>query len=235
MSQERQLVDAFVEAADTLVDDFDLLDFLHRMTVRLVEMVDADAAGLMLADHHGGLRVMAASSERVRLIELFEIQNHSGPCLDCFRTGAEVACPDLGEVPPEWTRFARLAQEVGFRAVHALPMRLRHDIIGVLNLFRRTAGPLPESDLRAAQAIADLSTISLLRERTVRERQVLVEQLQDALHSRITIEQAKGVLAERRGIDMDEAFTWMRDHARHHGLRLADVATEIVTAGLTSG
>ncbi|MFC0531792.1 ANTAR domain-containing protein [Phytohabitans kaempferiae] len=232
MPRELQLVDAFVEAADTLVDDFDLLDFLHRMTVRCVELVDVDAAGLMLADHQGGLRVMATSSERVRLIELFEIQNDEGPCLDCYRTAAPVACPDLDDAGPHWARFARLARDAGFRAVHALPMRLRHDIIGVLNLFRVEAGALPEADLRVAQAMADVSMISLLQQRAIRERQVLVEQLQETLDSRIVIEQAKGVLAERLSVEMDEAFERMRDHGRQHNLRLAQVAGEIVAGRL---
>ncbi|HWH00837.1 MAG TPA: GAF and ANTAR domain-containing protein [Pilimelia sp.] len=233
MRREQQLVETFVEVADTLVDDFDPIDFLHRMTKRCVQLLDIDAAGLLLADQHGALSLMASSSEQARLVELFALQHDEGPCLDCYRSGEPVAHPDLAQPDPPWPRFVALARESGFRGVYSLPMRLRADIIGVLSLFRLTPGQLSIEDLRVARAIADVATISLLYQRVSRERLVLVEQLQTALNSRIAIEQAKGVLAERLGLDMDGAFALLRDHARRAGRLLSAVAADVIAGRLT--
>jgi transcriptional regulator with GAF, ATPase, and Fis domain len=222
------LAETFVELADTLVADFDLVDFLHLLVDRCVELLDVGAAGLLLADHNGELRVVAASSEQARLLELFELQNDEGPCLQCYRTGTAVRVADLDEVVQRWPRFATAARSAGFAAVHALPMRLRDDTIGALNLFRPDAGPLDRASVRIAQAMADVATIGLLQERAAREREALAGQLQTALNSRILIEQAKGVLAERLGIGIDQAFATIRCFARNHNQRLSDTARAVV-------
>jgi GAF domain-containing protein len=233
------LSDAFVELADTMVADFDVIDFLHLLTQRSVQLLDASAAGVLLADPRGELRVVAASTEVVRVLELFQLQNDQGPCLECFRTGQPVVAADLA-ARQAWPQFAAAAREAGFAAVHALPMRLRAQIIGALNLFRATPGTLSQEDLRVGQALADVATIGLLQERSMRRSEVLHEQLQGALNSRVIIEQAKGKLAERLDLDMDQAFTMLRDYARSRNLRLSDLAQAFIDGapadfpGLTS-
>ncbi|WP_369173442.1 GAF and ANTAR domain-containing protein [Streptomyces sp. R28] len=225
---QQLLAKTFVELADNLVADFDIIDFLRLLTDRCVSMLDASAAGVLLADRDGKLRVMAASDERVRLLELFQLQNDEGPCLECFRTGAPVIVSDLGTVTARWPRFAVAAQRSGFGAVQALPMRLRDEVVGALNLFRITPGPFDPAAAPVAQALADVATISLLQQRTAQRSTVLNEQLQTALNSRVLIEQAKGKLAERQDIDMEQAFTALRGYARSHNRRLADVARALI-------
>lgn len=231
--RERLLADAFVEMADTLVADYDVLDFLHGLAGHCVELLDVDAAGLMLADRTGTLRVAASSTEQVRLLELYELQNEEGPCLECFTGGVTVAEGDLGEAgPSRWPRFSQQAVSAGFLSVLAIPMRLRAETIGALNLFRAEPGPLAAGDRSLAQALADVATIGILQERGSRRRDVLAQQLQDALTSRIVIEQAKGVIAERQGVHVDEAFDQMRRHARSHGEQLSAVARRVVSQEL---
>ena len=221
------LSETFVELTDTMVADFDIIDFLHVLTSRSVELLDVSAAGLLLADPRGELRVVAASSEAARLLELFQLQSDQGPCLDCFRSGQPVACIDLS-ADPRWPRFAQQAGQAGFSAVQALPMRLRDQVIGALNLFRGTVGAFDPEVVHVGQALADVATISLLHDRSMRRTDTLNEQLQTALNSRVVIEQAKGKLAERLGIDVNQAFTLLRDQARNRNQRLSDLARAFV-------
>jgi GAF domain-containing protein len=231
--REHQLAAVFVEIADTLVDDFDVIEFLQRLADQCVSVVEVSAAGLLLTDQRGALRVVAASTEETKLLELFQLQSDQGPCLDCFRTGRPVAGVDLsGADAQRWPRFAAEARRTGFASVHALPMRLRDEVIGALNLFHVQPGGLSEPTLALAQALADVATIGLLQERVIRGGEVLAEQLQSALNSRVLIEQAKGVIAERNGINVGEAFTLLRQAARRHNRRLSDLAHEVV-AGST--
>jgi GAF domain-containing protein len=222
------LPDAFVELADTMVADFDVIDFLHLLTRRSVQVLEAAAAGVLLADPRGELRLVAASTEAVRVLELFQLQNDQGPCLDCFRTGQPVAAPDLTAAGQRWPQFAAAAARTGFAAVHALPMRLRDQVIGALNLFQPRPGGLSDEDTRVGQALADVATIGLLQERSARRSDILHEQLQGALNSRVAIEQAKGKLAERLGVDMDEAFSVLRAYARTRNMRLSDLALAFI-------
>jgi len=221
------LADVFVEMADTLVDDFDLIDFLHTLTERCVQLLGVSAAGLLLTDGQGTLQVVAASSERTRLLELFQLQTDEGPCLDCFRTATPVSVADL-PAAGRWPRFTLAAAEVGFAAVHALPMRLRTEIIGALNLFNVEPGAMDEEQLRIGQALADIATVGLLQQRAIERRDVIAEQLQTALNSRILIEQAKGLLAERLQLSVAEAFTLLRSAARRSNRRLSDLAQALV-------
>ena len=221
------LSETFVELTDTMVADFDIIDFLHVLTRRSVELLDVSAAGLLLADPRGELRVVAASSEAARLLELFQLQSDQGPCLDCFRSGQPVACIDLS-ADPRWPQFAQQAGQAGFSAVQALPMRLRDQVIGALNLFRGTVGAFDPEVVHVGQALADVATISLLHDRSMRRTDTLNEQLQTALNSRVVIEQAKGKLAERLGIDVNQAFTLLRDQARNRNQRLSDLARAFV-------
>ncbi|GLY05059.1 GAF and ANTAR domain-containing protein [Actinoplanes sp. NBRC 101535] len=229
VSAER-LATVFVEVADTLVDEFDLLDFLHMLTDRARSLVDAAAAGLMLADERGRLEFMAGSDENVRLIELFQLQTDQGPCLEAYRTGQPVINIDLASAAGRWPRFAPRASEAGFRSVHAFPLRLRSQVIGALNIFgSTTGGDFSAADVPIMQALADVATIGLMQERAIRRSEALTEQLQGALNSRIIIEQAKGALAQVQDIGVDEAFRRIRAYARNHNRRLTEVAELVVT------
>ena len=218
-----------MELTDTMVVGFDVIDFMHMLTNRSVQLLDVSAAGLLLADPRGELRVVAASSEAARLLELFQIQNDEGPCLECFRSGQPVQVADLAAVAHRWPQFAPAAGRAGFGAVQALPMRLREQVIGALNLFRASPGVFDSADIRVGQALADVATISLLQERNMRHSDTLNEQLQTALNSRVIIEQAKGKLAERLGLDMDQAFNLLRESARTSNRRLSDLAQAFVS------
>jgi GAF domain-containing protein len=229
VSRER-LATIFVEVADTLVDEFDLIDFLHMLADRAGSLVGAAAAGLMLADARGRLEFMAGSDENVRLVELFQLQNEQGPCLEAFRSGQAVINVDLEAATDRWPLFAPRATEAGFRSVHAFPLRLRSQVIGALNVFGDTAGgDFEEADVAIMQALADVATIGLMQERAIHRGEMLTEQLQGALNSRIIIEQAKGAIAQVRGVTVDEAFNRIRDYARSHNQRLTEVAHLVVT------
>jgi GAF domain-containing protein len=198
-------------------------------------VLDVDAAGIMLAAPDGGLRVMASSSEGMRVLELFELQSEQGPCLDCYRTGQPVVHQDLSAADGRWPRFAVEALEAGFRSAGALPMRLRGHLIGALNLFYDKPGGMKQADIDAAQALADVATIAILQHRAAIDAQVLNAQLNHALQSRVVIEQAKGVIAERGGLDMGQAFSTLRSYARTHNRLLADVARDVVEGKLNPG
>lgn len=230
--REKLLAQTFVEVADTLVNDFDVLEYLSLLTGRCVDLFDLSEAGLMLADHPAGLQVAASSSEQMALLELFELQHDQGPCLDCYRSGRQVHCPDLGAALERWPGFAPEAINAGFGSVFALPMRLREQTIGALNLLRHQIGSLADDDLVAAQALADVATIGLLHHRAAAESRLLTDQLQYALNSRVAIEQATGFLAEHFGLDMHDAFTRLRQYARNHNARLVDVARAVATRDL---
>jgi len=223
-----RVAEVFVEFADTLVEEFDVVEFLQMVTTRAAELVDSAAAGLLLADEHGQLQFMAASDERTHLLELFQVQAVEGPCQDCYRQGASVVNADLTQAQHRWPQFTPRALSAGFRSVHAFPLRLRHQVIGALNMFGTEEGDLDPADIRVIQALADIATIGLLQERAVREATILSEQLQGALQSRVSIEQAKGALAQIRGVGVDDAFDLMRRFARNNNRRLSAVARDVV-------
>jgi GAF domain-containing protein len=231
-NREVLLARTFVDLVDTLVDDFDVVDLLTLVADRSVEVLEVAAAGLMLVAPEGDLRVVAFSSEAVRIVELFELQAEEGPCLEAYQTGEAIVNQDLTKVAERWPNFTPVALNAGFTSVHAIPMRLRGVIIGALNLFRAEEGEMEEQDVIAAQALADVATIAILHHRAASEAQLVNEQLTLALNSRIVIEQAKGVLAERSTLDMDQAFTRLRKYARDHNLRLVDVAAGVVAGSL---
>lgn len=232
MPREAVLVKTLVELADTLVADFDVVELLTLVADRCVELLDVSAAGLMVVAPEGDLRVMASSSDAMRLLELFELQAEEGPCLDCYRRGAAVMNEELSAAHHRWPRFTPEALTAGYRTVHALPMRLRGAVIGALNLFHMEPGRMAQEDVDAAQALADLATIAILQHRAASQAQIVNEQLTSALNSRITIEQAKGMLAERETVDMERAFAMLRNHARNHNRRLADVAADVISGSL---
>jgi GAF domain-containing protein len=234
-SREERLSSTFVALADTLVGDYDLIDLLHGLTSACVDLLGTAAAGIMLSDQQGNLRVMASSTEQARLLELFELQNDEGPCLDSFRQSRPIEFVRLGDAQERWPRFVTAASDAGFGAVQALPMRLRDQTIGALNLFYRAEQPLPSSDAHVAQALADVATIGILQQRSIDRSEQLAQQLQAALDTRTVIEQAKGVLAERGSLPMDVAFEVLRRYCRSQRLHLADTARGIVDGSLDTG
>jgi GAF domain-containing protein len=229
VERERSVNHAFVVLADTMVAEYDAIDLLDRLIGFCVDLLPADAAGIVLGDARRELRVVAASSEAAELMELLQLQSDEGPCLDCFQTAAPVSIADLADSSDRWPRFSAAVAEQGqFRAVHALPLRLRGQAIGALNLFDREPGRLPDSDLALGQALADVATIGILQERAIRRAEVVTEQLQTALTSRVAIEQAKGVLSQHFGDDVEDAFDRLRRYARTRNERLALVAGQVV-------
>jgi transcriptional regulator with GAF, ATPase, and Fis domain len=223
-----KLAQTFVDLADSLVDDFDALDLLNVLVERSVDVLGVAAAGLLVADGQDQMRFAASSSESARLLELYQIQNDEGPCLECYRSGQPISAGSMQEASSRWPRFAEAASRAGFVGVLALPLRLRGQVIGALNLFDAN-GILSDPTLHpVAQAMADVATIAILHERFGRQREVLNEQLQSALTSRVVIEQAKGVLAARLDLEMDEAFERLRKRSRDHRRRLVEVAEEVV-------
>jgi transcriptional regulator with GAF, ATPase, and Fis domain len=227
MDREQRLAEIFVELADTLVDDFDVIDFLQVLAARSVELLGVAAAGIMLADQSGSLMTVAASDERARLLELFEIQNDEGPCRDCYRLGAPVVNVSLDGAMERWPQFTPQAIAGGFRSANALPLRLRSQVVGSLNLFHTSTGGMGSAQLRLAQALADAATIGILHQRTIRRSEVVAGQLQLALTSRVVIEQAKGVLAERMQISPDDAFEVLRSAARSRNRLLTDLSRDV--------
>jgi hypothetical protein len=233
IASDRRVREVFIELSDTLVDDFDIIEFLDRLAAHCSELLGVSACGILLADHHGALNLVAASSEEARLVELSQVQNLEGPCMDAFSTGRPVQVPDLRNARTRWPRFTAAAVGSGYLSVQALPMRLRSTVLGAVNLFSQTAGQLDTDTITLGQALADAATIGIVHQRALARQEIVTEQLQTALNSRILIEQAKGFLSHSIDIGVDEAFAIMRSYARANNRRLTDVANDIVRARLT--
>jgi GAF domain-containing protein len=230
--RERKVSRVFVQLADTLVDDFDVVELLDRLVHAAVDVLGATAAGLLIDDQRGSLALVASSSEQSRLLEIFQLQTDEGPCLDCIRGGHSVVSGDLAADADRWPIFVPAALDAGFRSVVAVPLRLRSVTIGGLNMFHGETEPLTEDDKQLAQALADVATIGILQQRSAHRSSELAEQLQHALNSRVIVEQAKGVFAERNAVDMDTAFASLRQHARDNNLKLGVVALSVIDGDL---
>ncbi|TFV78498.1 ANTAR domain-containing protein [Blastococcus sp. CT_GayMR19] len=235
VSRERDVTRAFVDLASSLVNGYDVVDLLSNLTADCALLLDVASAGLLLADGRGVLHVMAASSERTRQLELFQVQRSDGPCRDCYLDGAPVSAPDLREEIDRWPLFTPAALEAGFVSVHAVPMRLRDTVLGALGLFGTSAGPLDPDDLSLGQALADVASVALVQDKATTDQRSVNEQLQTALTSRIVLEQAKGVLAQQGLLPMEDAFAALRRYARDHNLRLTAVAEAVVARRLSAG
>lgn len=233
--REERLAQAFVEFSDTLVRDYDVVEFLSRLCQRSAEILEVTAAGALLTDGARRLQVVAASTEQVTVLETLQIQRQEGPCVDAYRSGRRVAVPDLRRAGRRWPVFTPRALGAGMAGVCAFPMRLRADCIGALNVFQAAAGSFDQATVLAGQALADVATIAILQARAVEDAARLAGQLEHALESRVVVEQAKGILAERLGIDPEAAFTRLRRHGRQHGLHLATLARQVVDGSFTLG
>ncbi|ROP72575.1 GAF and ANTAR domain-containing protein [Curtobacterium sp. PhB115] len=227
-SREHRLVDTFVALTDTLVDEYDVVDLLQNLVDSVVEIFDASAAGILLVNQEQELEVMASTSERSSFVGLLQLDAGQGPCVECFATGRTVSVRDQAEMERRWPVFAAASAASGYASVHSIPMRLRDTTLGSLNLFRESEGALNRDDALAAQALTDVATISILQQRTLEHATLAQQQLQRALDSRVVIEQAKGFVAQTHQVDMQAAFTMLRQHARSHQEPLADVARAIV-------
>lgn len=234
MAREELIGRTFVELADTLVEDYDVIEFLHMLAERCVQLLGVTEAGVVLIDAHGRLRPLASSSERMQLVELIEVQTEDGPCLDCCRDGRPVVEDDLEGASGRWPQFAPAALDAGFRSTYAVPLRLREERIGALNLFADRVNGLTAADQALGQAMADVATIGLLHERVLQDQNLVSAQLRTALNSRIALEQAKGMIAEQADLDMSEAFDLLRSHARHHNRRLRDVVAAVLNRDLSA-
>jgi GAF domain-containing protein len=226
--RERDVLRAFVELSTELVDDYDMLEMLSKLTTSCASLLDVGSAGLLLADERGALHLAAASSERTQQLELFQIQRDEGPCLDCYHDGATVSVPDLEAEQERWPQFSTAALDAGFKSVHAVPMRLRGNVLGGLGLFGDRVGQLDDSDLDLAQALAHVACVAIVNEKSAADRTTVNAQLQHALTSRIVLEQAKGVIAHSGDLKIDDAFTVLRRYARENGRKLGAVAADVV-------
>lgn len=235
MADTTRIAQTFVALADTLVEGYDLIEFLHDLCERCVDLLTVTEVGVVLADNHGNLRPLASSSERMRLIELIEIQSDDGPCLDAWNQHAPVRADDLDAETDRWPTFAPAATAAGFRSAYALPMRLRTECIGALNMFADRTRSMPEDDQLLGQAMADIATIGILQERMSSQHDMLGAQLDTALHHRVVLEQAKGVIAEQSLGSVDDAFMLLRDHARASSRFLHEVAIDVVEGRLDHG
>ena len=225
---------AFVELVNALVDDFDVIDLLTGLAARSVELLRASAAGILLADSHGTLRVIGASNEQAHLLELLQVQNDEGPCMDCYQSGDVIVSGDLSGQSP-WPKFAAASVAHGYLSVCAIPMRIKDATMGCLNLFMTEPSGLDPADIALARGLADVATITIAQNRLIEDAAVRETQLQHALESRTVIEQAKGMIAAQRGVDMDRAFAWLRTQARSNNRLLTDVANEIISSKLVAG
>ena len=230
--QASMVAQRFVALADTLVDDFDVVELLDRLVADCVSLINVDAAAILLMNGNRTLEVVASSNEASRLMEVFQLESHAGPCIDAVQTGRPVSVTELAELQRSWPAFGRAVKEIGFTAVYALPMRLRAEKIGALNLFNTAKPALSEFDHRLAQALADVATIGILQQRTLSRASNLADQLQLALNTRISVEQAKGVIAEYGGVGMGAAFNALRGFSRDHGIKLSAVAQQLVSREL---
>ncbi|AZM48895.1 transcriptional regulator [Streptomyces sp. WAC 06738] len=233
-SREEGLAAAFVDLADTLDSDFDVEQHARRLALHCAELVDVSAAGVVLAADDGGAFTASASDERAHALEEAEAEWGEGPAVDCLRTARPMPAVPLAHARAraDWPRFTGRALELGFALVASAPMQARGTTVGALNLFRDRPGTLHAAQLRLGQALAGVATLGILQQRALARQTAVAAQLQTALNSRIVIEQAKGALAQRRSIAVDEAFRLLRGHARNNRRPLAEVAREVVEEGL---
>jgi GAF domain-containing protein len=226
--RETRVLNAVVSLVDSLLDDFDVVDLLTGLTERCAELLDIEAAGILLADPLHRLRLLAATSEQARELELFQLQADQGPCMDCYATGQAVSVADLQAATQRWPRFVPAAIDAGFASVHAVPMRAAGSVLGALNLFGSVPGELTEADLLVGQTLTHIACVAILQEHAPTPATVM-PQLRSALASRVVVEQAKGLLHHMLDVSVEEAFNVLRTYARAHGEHLTDVARRLMT------
>ena len=227
-SRETRVLDAVVSLVDSLLHDFDVVELLTGLTERCVELLDIEAAGLLLADPLHQLHLLAATSKEARELELFQLQADEGPCVDCYATGEPVTIADVRAQADRWTRFVPAAVEAGFSSVHAVPMRAAGTVVGALGLFGIRPGQLNEADVLVGQTLAHVACVAILQELPPTPATVM-PQLRSALTSRVIVEQAKGFLRGVFDVSVEDAFSLLRVYARDRGRHLTDVAHQLMT------
>lgn len=227
-TREAKLNVAFVKLADTLIAEFDVVDLLQMLVEQCADILETQAGGIMIVDANGALQLVASTSEESTLVEIMQLNAGAGPCVECITTGLPVTVGDIVVSGERWPAFREEALRQGFKSVHCTPMRLRGQVLGAMNLFSTEVGELGPDDVAVAQALADVATIGLLQERSIRESKIVAAQLQHALNSRVIIEQAKGVVSENAGLSMGDAFSALRQYARSNNLTLGTVALAVV-------
>jgi GAF domain-containing protein len=231
--REQRINEAFVKVADTLMDSYDIVDLLSTLVNECTDLLGVDAGGMLIADTFGNLELVASTSEEAEFVEVMQLAAGAGPCVECFTSGAAVSVADIRDTDGVWPEFSAAALQRGFRSLHATPMRLRGRVIGTMNLLGVEPGVFDARDVALAQALADVAIIGILQERSLRDPQIISEQLHLALDTRVMIEQAKGVLSHVHSMSMEGAFRSMRAYARDHGMSLRDVAGGIIDRSIT--
>ncbi len=226
--RETRVLNAVVALVDSLLDDFDVVDLLTGLTERCAELLDVEAAALLLADPLHQLRLLAATSEQARELELFQLQADEGPCVDCYATGQPVSIADIQPAIDQWPRFVPAAVRAGFASVHAVPMRAAGIVLGALGLFGARTGELDEADLLVGQTLAHIACVAILQEHPPTPLTVM-PQLRSALTGRVVVEQAKGLLREMLDVSVEEAFSLLRTYARAQGEHLTDVSRRLMS------
>jgi GAF domain-containing protein len=235
ISREQRITEAFVRVADTLMDSYDIVDLLSTLITQCTDLLGVQAGGMLIVDAAGTLELVASTSEEAEFVEIMQLAAGGGPCIECFDTGKAISIADIEKDVGRWPEFRKAALQRGFRSVHATPMRLRGTVIGTMNLLGTDPGELSERDVALAQALADVAIIGILQERSLRDPRIIAEQLHLALDTRIMVEQAKGVLAEKQSLSMDEAFNALRAYSRAESITLRTVAEGVVDRSINLG
>lgn len=219
------------EFARTLVVHYEISEVLYQLADRTTELLGVAGAGVCLGEE-GHLRFVTGVNEATVRVEQAQERVQEGVCVEAFQTGKPVAVPDLALIGDKWTDFRAEARSVGVSAVVGIPMRLDDEVLGAVNIYATEARQWSDDDIATAQVLADMATSYLVNASELEKSRRTAEQLQEALQSRIVIEQAKGVLSAERRIPIDEAFEALRAHARSHSANLRAVAEAVVNLGL---
>jgi len=207
-------------------------DVLQHLGDRSLELLGVAGVGVLLVDD-GELTVATTNSELGEAAERLEVETGEGPCVDALRAGAVVTVPDLAEVAHRYPTFAPKALAAGVHSVHGLPLSGRGEMVGVLNVVHSEPLDLPAGDLAMAQMLADVAVSYIISVRMHEQSSRLASQLQRALDTRVVIEQAKGMLAERHGEPLTTAFDRLRQRARSTNMTVRDVAAGVVSGELS--
>jgi hypothetical protein len=226
--RETRVLNAVVALVDSLLEDFDVVDLLTTLTQHCVELLDVAAVGILLGNPLQQLRLLAATSEQARELEVFQLQADEGPCLDCYATGQTISVADLQAATTRWPRFVPVAVEAGFASVHAVPMRAAGIVLGALGLFGTSPGELGEADLLVGQTLSHVACVAIVQEHPPTPSTVMPP-LRTALTNRVIVEQAKGLLHEMLDVSVEDAFHLLRTYARVNGEHLTELARRLMT------
>jgi ANTAR domain len=230
----RTAAQAFADATSALIRDHDVTDVLSRLVRDSAELLSADAVGVLVSNSQGEVELLSSTSHDLTELELFQIQQDAGPCIECMRTTAIVAVIGTEQINARWPEVGPAIVAAGYQAVHAYPLRWHGLTIGAMNVFQSALDAAPPDELMLGQALADIATIVLVQSTDLTLQQV-TDRVQQALQARTDIEQAKGVLAYRHDIDMAAAFELLRGMAAADSTLTASAAAVIADARRRDG